>query len=112
MLVLNGVYPFKLSFCSPIHCPHGVRPLSWIQRERCWQLSAIRHTLIPNYLPTWRGSLSREGLLGRCGFLVGVCAWWRCQAGIGCGDWSLTVAILFVHIKSGLEVVVVDNCKA
>ena len=82
--------------CSPIHCPRCVRPLSWIMRERCWCLSTIHRTRVPNCcLLTWRGSHSRWGLIGPCGFFVGVLTWRRRGAGIGCGGRSLTFAVLF-----------------
>ncbi len=101
--------PFPL-----IHCAYNYCPLSWIQRGRSSQLSACRRMQNHfHHLLTRRGSRSGQGLIGPCGFLVGILAWRRRRAGIGCGGRSLTLVVLVipVQIEHGLEVAVVDSCK-
>ena len=71
------------------------RPLPWIQRGCCWQLSATRHTLVPNFLILWRGSLSYRVIYAR-GFLIGVLAWRRGASSSNCGGCCFTLIILFL----------------
>jgi hypothetical protein len=113
VLFLGRMCPIERPF-PLIHYAHSDRPHLWMQWRCSSGLSACRRTHVPfHHLLTWRGSCSGQGFIGPCGFLVGVLAWRRCWAEIGCGGRSLTLVILFalVQIERGLEMAVVDGYK-
>jgi hypothetical protein len=113
VLVGDLMYLFECLLFPPIHYPQCVRPLTWIQRERCLCLSTIRRTLYLNScLLSWWGSRIVQGNILPCDFHDGIHAWQHCWSGNGFGGHYLTLVVLIVHVKSGLEVMIVDSCEA